>query len=80
MPCPQSQWIRRIVVGCLSATIHNHGPVTHDLVSSAADRIVGQLCVDFDRILAGYQPRRRPSHEERDAWWRKLRHGMQDGN
>src|SRR5262245_31487981 len=35
--------LERAVVGALRATIHDHGPITQDLIGSAAKRVLGNL-------------------------------------
>jgi hypothetical protein len=44
--------VERSICGALKASIHNHGPITKENISSAAKRVIGQLKC-YRKILIG---------------------------
>lgn len=38
------RWVHRIASGAMKDTIAAHGPITVELVNSAAKRVAGRLC------------------------------------
>lgn len=42
-PPPADDSLERAIIGALRGTIHDHGPITPELISSAAKRILGSF-------------------------------------